>query len=458
MATAFAHSLHRTGLRFLTKLWLLALPCVPAAAAQPEQAPAAIPPLVLVASVDAIIHPVSAEFMVEAIDRADARGAALVVFLMETPGGLVDSTRTIVSRMLAAKTPVAVFVAPSGARAASAGFLLTIAADVAAMAPGTHIGAAHPVQGQGEKMDETLSAKAASDVAAYARTLASGRGRNVDLAEQAVLKSRAFTETEALESSPPLIDVVASDVPDLLRRLDGREIKRFDGTSTTLRTAGARIETIDMTFRQRVLSTLAHPNIAYILLSLGVLGLTIELWSPGAILPGVAGGICLILAFFTFQVLPVNYAGVLLILFGLVLLVLEVKVTSYGVLGAGGVVSLLLGSMILIDAPTPELRVSLSLIVPVVLALAVILMFLLRLAVASQQRRSVTGPSGMVGQRGTAVTPIPPGGLGRVSAFGEIWAARSAEAIAVGDVIEVVAVDGLTATVRRTSASQEPQT
>ena len=412
-------------------------------------------PLVLVASVDALVHPVSAEFMVEAINRADADRAALVVFVLETPGGLVDSTRTIVTRMLAAKTPVAVFVAPSGARAASAGFLITLAADVAAMAPGTHIGAAHPVSGQGEKMDETMSKKAASDVAAYARTLATGRGRNVEWAEQAVNESRAFTETEALSATPPLIDLVATDVPDLLKRLDGWVIKRFDGHTETLWTADARVESLAMGFRQRVLSTLAHPNIAYILLSLGILGLTIELWSPGAILPGVVGGICLLLAFFTFQVLPVNYAGVLLILFGLVLLVLEVKVASFGLLGVGGVVSLLLGSMILIDAPAPELRVSLSLIIPVVVGLSAILVFLVRLAVVSQRRPSVTGVSGMLGAGGVALTPIPAGGTGRVSAHGEIWTARSAEAIAEGEKLIISGLDGLVLTVRKKPIQKE---
>jgi membrane-bound serine protease (ClpP class) len=423
-------------------LAVLAWTGLPAATSDPK-------PLVLVANVDALIHPVSAEFMVEAMNRADAEHAALVVFVLETPGGLVDSTRTIVTRMLAAKTPVAVFVAPSGARAASAGFLITIAADVAAMAPGTHIGAAHPVSGQGEKMDETMAKKAASDVAAYARTLATGRGRNVAWAEQAVSESRAFTETEARDATPPLIDVVAADVPDLLAQLDGWVIKRFDGHTETLWTAGARTETLAMGLRQRVLSTLAHPNIAYILLSLGILGLTIELWSPGAVLPGVVGGICLLLAFFTFQVLPVNYAGVLLILFGLVLLVLEIKVASFGLLGAGGVVSLLLGSMILIDAPTPELRVSLSLIVPVVLALSAILLFLVRLAVISQRRPSVTGVSGMVGAAGVALTPIPVGGTGRVSARGELWTARSDEAIVEGEAVVVSGLDGLLLTVRR---------
>jgi membrane-bound serine protease (ClpP class) len=429
----------------LSLLFLLA----PALAAAP-------PPFVLVAHVDTLIHPVSAEFMVDAIDRADAEGAALLVFVLETPGGLVESTRTIVTRMLAAKTPIAVFVAPSGARAASAGFLITIAADVAAMAPGTHIGAAHPVSGQGEKMDETTSAKAAADVAAYARTLASGRHRNVEWAEQAVKQSRAFTEQEALTAAPPLIDLIARDVPDLLRQLDGREIRRFDGSPFTLHTAEARVSSIDLTFRQRVLGTLAHPNIAYILLSLGVLGLTIELWSPGAVLPGVVGGICLLLAFFTFQVLPVNYAGVLLILLGLGLLILEVKVTSYGVLAVGGVTSLLLGSMILMDAPTPELQVSFWLVIPVVLALSAIIIFLVRLAVQSQRRRSVTGASGMLGLAGTALTDIPAGGEGRVQLLGEIWTARASGAIGAGEAVRVHRVNGLVVTVTRASDFQEP--
>ncbi|MCX6539926.1 MAG: nodulation protein NfeD [Acidobacteria bacterium] len=418
--------------------------------------PSSSSPLVLVAHVDALIHPVSAEFMVEAISRADEQGAALLIFTLETPGGLVDSTRTIITRMLAAKTPIVVFVAPSGARAASAGFLITIAADVAVMAPGTHIGAAHPVSGQGEKMDETVAKKAASDVAAYARTLAAGRGRNVQLSEQAVTDSRAFTESEALNAVPALIDLIATDVPDLLRKLDGREVQRFDrARAQRLQVAGARVEVIDMSFRQRVLGTLAHPNIAYILLSLGVLGLTIELWSPGAVLPGVVGGICLLLAFFTFQVLPINYAGALLILFGLVLLVLEIKVTSYGVLAVGGIVSLLLGSMILIDAPTPELRVSLGLIVPVVLALSAILLFLVRLAVISQRRRSVTGAAGMIGERGRALTPIPAGGEGQIAVHGETWTAHASEAIEAGEHVCVTGINGLTATVSRDGVNKE---
>ncbi len=248
-------------------------------------------PLVYVAEVDSIIHPVSAEYMIETMELADRNGATLIVFTLRTPGGLVDSTRSIVSRMIAAKTPVAVFVAPAGARAASAGFFLTIAADIDAMAPGTHIGAAHPVAAGGEKMDETMAKKAAEDVAAYARTLASHRHRNATLAALAVTESRAFTEEEALGASPPLIDLVAADVPELLKKLHGRTVTRFDGSTLALRTEGARVVPVAMSLRQRVLSAIANPNVAYLLLSLGTLGLTVELWSPGAVLPGVAGGL-----------------------------------------------------------------------------------------------------------------------------------------------------------------------
>ena len=293
--------------------------------------------------------------------------------------------------MLAARTPVAIFVGPAGARAASAGFILTIAADVAAMAPGTHIGAAHPVAGNGEAMDETASKKAAQDVAAYTRTLASRRQRNVALAEQAVNDSRAFTDQEALDASPPLVDLSASSVEDLLRKLDRRTITRFDGTTTILNTANSRIVTIEMTWRQRVLSAIAHPNIAYLLLSLGMLGLTIELWSPGAILPGIVGGVSLLLAFFALRLLPVNYAGLLLIALGLLLLGLEIKVTSYGLLTVGGAVSLIFGSMILVDSPSPGLRLSFSVVLPVVIAFVALAAILVRLGLAAQRLEPVTG-------------------------------------------------------------------
>ncbi len=239
------------------------------------------------------------------------------MLFLRTPGGLVDSTRDINTAIIQAKTPVAVFVAPSGSRAASAGFLITIAADVAAMAPGTHIGAAHPVSGDGQKVDETMAKKMTSDVAGYARTLAAQRKRNVALVEQAVTESRTFTEQEASTASPPLIDVVATDLPDLLMKLDGRTITRSTAAARRCGPPARAERAVEMTWAQRILSAIAHPQIAYLLLMLGTLGLTIELWNPGAILPGVVGGICLLLAFFAFQVLPVSYAGVLLILFGL---------------------------------------------------------------------------------------------------------------------------------------------
>ncbi len=414
------------------------------------QASPPAPAPVYTAMVDALIHPVSAEFMVDVMDRADRAGASLVVFTLQTPGGLLDSTRAIVTRMLAARTPVAVFVGPSGNRAASAGFLITIAADVAAMAPGTHIGAAHPVEGGGEKLDETMAKKMASDVAADARTWAQGRGRNVQLADEAVRESRSFTEEEALKASPPLIDVIAKDVPDLLRQLDGRSVRRFDGRTVVLHTAGAPVVEIAMSWRQRLLAALAHPNIAYLLLSLGVLGLTIELWNPGAVLPGVAGGVCLLLAFFTFQVLPVNYAGLLLILFGVALLVLEIKVTSHGVLSIGGIASLTFGSLMLMDSSAPELRVSLSVILPVVGGLSAILLLLVRLGIASQRRRPTTGDAGMLGERGQVLSAIAPGAPGRVATHGEIWVAESHEAIAEGETVIVQGVRGLVLVVSRT--------
>ena len=401
------------------------------------------------ARVDSIIHPVSAEYMIETIDRADREGGALVVFTLETPGGLVDSTRAIVTRMLAAKTPVAVFVAPAGARAASAGFILTIAADVAAMAPGTHIGAAHPVSADGEKPDEVMAKKSAEDIAAYVRTLANGRQRNVDLAQQAVYDSRAFTEQEALTASPPLIDLLANDLSDLLTKLDGRSVRRFDGSVAVLRTAGVEVVPIEMSLRQRVLSAIAHPNIAYLLLSLGMLGLTVELWSPGAVLPGVVGALSLLLAFFSLSLLPVNYAGLLLIVLGMGLLILEIKVTSYGVLTIGGAASLIFGSMILVDSSAPELQLNLRLILPIVAGIVAVAVLLVRLAVSARRLRPITGEEGMIGTAGVTLTSLEPGASGRVTTRGESWQAVSDQSIPEGTPVRVVAVNGLTLSVRK---------
>ncbi len=411
-------------------------------------------PVVHVAEVEALIHPASAEFIIQTLDEADAARADVVVLVLRTPGGLMDSTRDINTAIIESRVPVVVFVGPSGARAASAGFLITIAADIAAMAPGTHIGAAHPVAGTGQPMDDTASEKAASDVAAYARSLAARRGRNVELAEEAVVDSRSFTEEEALGAEPPLIDLVVDDLDALIEALDGRAVTRWDGREEVLRTAGARVERIEMTWRQRLLSTIAHPQIAVLLFSLGSLGLTIELWSPGAILPGVVGGLCLLLAFFAFQILPVSYVGLLLLLFGLVLLILEMVTPTLRALAAGGLVSMVFGAVMLIDSPLPELQPGWPFVLTMVGALAVLVSLLGRLAVRAHLRPPVTGATGMLDQRGEVIEPIAPGGHGRVATHGEIWSATAGEPIARGARVRVVAIEGMTLTVAPEGSAQ----
>jgi len=312
------------------------------------------------------------------------------------------------------------------------------------MAHGTHIGAAHPVSAGGDsQISETLMKKVASDAAAYARTLAGSRGRNATLAAEAVTESRSFTDREALASSPPLIDFSAADVDDLLRQLDGRTITRLDGRTVTLRTTGIAIDRVDMTRRQQFLSAIAHPQIAYLLLTLGMLGLMVELWNPGAVLPGVAGGLSLLLAFFAFQVLPINTVGLLLVVFGVSLLVLEVKVPSFGVLGVGGTVSLLIGSIMLTNE-IPGVRVGYQFVVPSAIAVAVILLFLGRLALAAQRTSPVTGADGLVGQRGTTLTALGPLRPGQLRVRGEIWRATSATAVDAGRPVRVTGLEGLT--------------
>ena len=408
-------------------------------------------PLAVVAELDGIIHPVSAEYLTSVIDQGDAAGADVVIVVLRTPGGLLDSTRDIVSRMIRSRAPVVVFVGPAGGRAASAGFILTIAADVAVMAPGTHIGAAHPVSGTGQPMDQVTSQKAAADAAAYARSLAEARGRNVTLAAAAVEESRAFTEMEALGATPPLIDFTASDVNDLLQKLDGRAVKRFDGRSTVVHTQGAEVRRVDMTRRQRFLSAIANPEIAYLLMTLGMIGLTVELWNPGAVLPGVAGALSLLLAFFALQVLPMNTTGLLLALLGIGLLVLELKVPS-GVLGIGGTIALVIGS-IMMTGSVPGVSVGLGFIIPAALGFAIIFLFLGRLALAAQKRAPVTGIEGLVGVRGEARDPLTPETIGYVLVRGELWRARSRSPVSPGASIRVLQVNGLTLDVEPLSAS-----
>ena len=416
------------------------------------QEPQSARPRAVVAEFDGIIHPVAAEFFSDVIAEADTSGAEVVVVVLRTPGGLLESTRTIVSRMITSRAPVVVFIAPAGARAASAGFILALAADVAAMAPGTHIGAAHPVSGGGEPMDETTSTKAASDTAAYARSLAEARGRNVTLSEEAVLKSRAFTDREALAAKPPLIDVVAADVEALLRELDGRTIRRFDGREHRLRTANAVVERREMTWRQRFLSAIAHPQIAYLLMTLGILGLTVELWNPGAILPGVVGGLSLLLAFFAFQIVPIDATGMLLIVFGLALLILELKVPSFGILGIGGIVALVIGSIMATSA-VPGVRIHLGTVIPAALILAAAVLGLGRLALKAQRRPAQTGVDAMIGEIGRTRAALAADMPGQIDVHGEIWRAVSRVPLLEGVAVRIIGVDGLTLRVEPTDRS-----
>jgi membrane-bound serine protease (ClpP class) len=403
-------------------------------------------PMVVVGELDGIIHPIAAEYLTGVIDQADTSNAALVVFVLRTPGGLLDSTRAIVSRIITSRAPVVVFVTPPGARAASAGFVLTIAADVSAMSPGTHIGAAHPVAGDGQRMDDTTAKKAAADAAAYVRSLAGARKRNVALAEQAVLESRAFTDAEAAGADPPLVELVATDLADLLRLLDGRTITRFDGRSATLHTADAVVEHVAMSRRQQFLGAIAHPLIAYLLMTLGILGLTVELWNPGSVLPGVAGGLCLLLAFFAFQIVPVHAAGLLLIVFGVGLLILELKVPSFGVLGVGGTIAVFVGSLMATRA-IPGVKVGIGVILPAVLMLSAGVLLLGRLALAAQRQPPATGVETLIGQEAQARSAIAPDMPGQVAVHGELWQARSEEPIEAGAAVRITAVTGLTLTV-----------
>jgi membrane-bound serine protease (ClpP class) len=397
-----------------------------------------------VVELDGVVHAVSAAHVVQAIERADAEGAPLVVIRIDTPGGLDSSMRQIVDKMLNCRTPVAVFVGPSGARAASAGFVITVAADVAAMAPGTNIGAAHPVSGLGA-MDEVMSKKVTQDAAAYIRGKAERRGRNVEMAEKAVVESKSFTEKEALELK--LVDLVARDVPDLLAQLDGREVRRFDGSTTTLRLAGHKTVPVRMDWRQAILSTIARPEVLFLLLLGALAGLGAEISHPGLVFPGVIGSICLVLFLFASQIIPVSGAGVLLVLLAVVLFAAEVKVASYGLLTVGGLVAMILGAMMLVDSPLPELRVDPWTLLPVILAFAAFTIVLVRLVVQAQRRRSQTGAESLVGRRGEVETGLDPEGW--VIVQGERWRASSAERVAAGEGVVVEAVEGLLLRVRK---------
>jgi membrane-bound serine protease (ClpP class) len=419
-----------TGRSLRRALTILALGGLPAAATPGE---------LVHLRLDSIVHPVARERVVEALAEADAAGASAFVLELSTPGGLLTSTREISTAMLGAKTPVIVWVAPAGAQAASAGFFLLLSGEFAAMAPGTNTGAAHPVGGQGESLAGDVARKAEQDAAATIRTLASRRGRDAALAEKAVLESRSFTEREALAAG--LVDVVAADLPALVAALDGRAYEKASGRGT-LALGGAIVREIRPSAVQRLLSAIAHPNIAYLLLSLGMLGIYFELAHPGAILPGVVGGIALLLGLFALSVLPVSYAGVGLILLAIVFFIAEIKVTSFGLLAVGGIISLVLGSVMLFRSAEPALRVSRGLIFTTAFCAAAVVGFLALLAARVQGTKVRTGVEGLVGERGRAVATLAP--AGRVFVHGELWNAESEGGeIAAGAEVEVVAVEGL---------------
>jgi membrane-bound serine protease (ClpP class) len=399
---------------------------------------------VFLAEVDGIINPATAKFITESIDQAVQEGGQCLIIELDTPGGLMDSMRNIVKKMLASPIPIIVYVAPGGARAASAGVFITMSANIAVMAPGTHIGAAHPVTlGEG-KESKTMSEKIVNDTVSYIKTIAKTRGKNVEWAEQAVRKSVSITEEEALKLH--VIDLISPDVQDLLTKLDGRVVK-FDGATRTLLTKGIQPRSIKMSWRYKLLDTISNPSIAYILLMLGIYGIFFELSNPGAILPGVVGGIFLILAFYALQMLPVSFAGLALILFGIILFIAEIKVVSHGLLAIGGVISLFLGSLMLIESPTEYMRISLSVIIPAVLVSAAFFMFAVTKAIRARLTKPTTGMEGLIGETGTVSTPIAP--EGKVSIHGEFWNAMGDQKIEAGEKVQVIGVMNLKLKVKR---------
>lgn len=411
---------------------------------------AEVGPLVLVGRIDTPIHPASAGYLKELLRSAEDRRAALVVVGLSTPGGLLTSTREMTTAILLSKVPVVLFVSPSGSQAASAGFFLLLAGDVAAMAPGTNTGAAHPVGSEGQDLPKTMNEKVEQDTRAFIRSIAGQRGRNADKAETAVTQSASFTEREAKEGG--LVDVIARDVPDLLAQLEGRKIERPGAPAVMLALHGARVETLEMSEVDKILGVVSHPNVAYLLFLLGLVGLYFELSSPGAILPGIVGGISLLLALYAFSVLPVNLAGLALILFAVLLFVAEVKVASHGLLAVGGSIALVAGSAMLFAGrgDTAGYRVDLSVIVPGIAVTLLVVVALSWNTIRLRRLPVTTGAAGLIGQDARVVEGFaPPGGSGKVLVQGEYWKARGPAGAVPGDSVRIVRVDDFTLTVER---------
>ena len=404
------------------------------------QEPAAHPVVVQI-TLDDMVQPISAEYIKRGIAHANEIHAAAALLTIDTPGGLSSSMQEIIQAILDSKVPVIAYVSPQGGRAASAGFFILMSADLAIMAPGTHTGAAHPVFMIGPfNVGKTMEEKILNDFAANIRSLADRRGRDSKLAEAAVRESKSFTETEALNDH--LIDAVENSPADIFRDFDGKTIKRFDGSTTTLHLAGAELAPYTMTAREKFLFNIVDPNIAFLLGALGLACLYVEFTHPGMILPGVIGAISIVLALFAFHFLPINYMGVVLILLAVAMFALEVKASSHGALAVGGVICMIIGAMILVDSPWPAARIRLSTALAVTVPLGVIIVILLRLAVEAQRRKVVTGEMGMIDSIGVAQSELAP--EGKILVHGEIWTARSSSPIAPGRRARVKKVEGLT--------------
>jgi len=394
---------------------------------------------VVVATYEGVINPVAAEYLHDALASAQSTGAQGLILKLDTPGGLDTSMRLMIKDITSSSIPVIVFVAPSGGRAASAGVFLTLAAHVAAMAPGTNIGAAHPVSMGGGEMDATLKEKVENDAVAYIKSLAEQRGRNATWAEDAVRKSLSVTEHEALKLH--IIDLVTEDIQTLLKQLQGRKVWLASGP-VTLATEGAVVREFPMGLRLELLQALSDPNIAYLLMTIGTIGILAELYNPGAILPGIVGAISLILAFYSLQSLPINYAGVLLLVLGIVFFVLEASVTSYGLLALGGVASMIFGSLMLIKSDAEFFQISWAVIIPVIITTATVSLFLIGMGVRAMRQPPETGSEGMVGSVGIAQTALHP--RGKLAIHGELWDAVSDAPADPGTSAKVLRIEGLT--------------
>lgn len=402
------------------------------------------PPTVMVVEAAGVVNPAMGDLIAGALHRAEAERAACLLIQLDTPGGLESSMRQIVKEIMNSPVPVVVWVGPSGARAASAGVMIVLSADVAAMAPGTNIGAASPVGMSGEDLPKTMAKKAVNDMVAFARSIAAKRQRNGEWAEKAVRESVSITADEAVKLN--VVDFLAADEAALLKSLDGFEMKGRQGE--VLRVGGAQLVRLEEGLRSKVLRTLSDPNLAYLLFMIGLAGLYFEFSNPGAIFPGVVGAICLILAFFALQTIPVSYAGVALIVLAIILFVAEIKVVSHGILALGGAVALVLGSLMLFDTPELYMRVSLGVILPTALAFSLFFALVVRLAVRAHRAKPLTGERGIVGEVGRAVEAVGPEG-GRVFVHGEYWNALSGAPIEAGAKVRVLAVRDLTLTVER---------